>query len=134
MHSIKSSGPRNGLSKLEISDYHGYLQILNEKLWKGLTPLDLFSLRGITQVKLRHLVLRELGISDKSEEGEVQNAVKRIHNIYNTSIHELTNTFLLKVPDGIMKPKWYTSKNETPWDTIDAFVHSMYEVLNGKVE
>jgi len=60
MNSQKKVHNRSGLSKLEISDYRGYLQILDEKVWKGITPLDLFSLRGIKQEKLRSLVLKEL--------------------------------------------------------------------------
>lgn len=42
---MKSPKSSSGLSKLEIGNYRGYLQILNEKAWKGLTILDLFSLR-----------------------------------------------------------------------------------------
>lgn len=112
MHSLKSGNSRSGLSKLEISDYQGYIQILNEKVWKGLTPLDLFSLRGITQTKLRHLVFKELGISDKSEEKDIKRAVKRIHDIYNTSIQELSTTFLLKVPENMKQPEWQVSEKE----------------------
>ena len=143
MNSQKKVHNRSGLSKLEISDYRGYLQILDEKVWKGITPLDLFSLRGIKQEKLRSLVLKELWITEKSEEKDVKHALKRIHDIYNISVQELSTTFLLKVPEDIKKPKWQiidkeilwkTFDKETAWKTLDAFVQSMHEVLSGQVD
>jgi hypothetical protein len=113
MNSIKRSGNRSGLSKLEVSDYEGYTKILNEKIWKGLTPLDLFSLRGIKEEKLRHIVFKELGITDRSGEKDMRIALKRIQDIYNTSIQELSETFLLKVPGEMIKPEWQIIDKET---------------------
>ncbi|MDD2916262.1 MAG: hypothetical protein PHH70_00250 [Candidatus Gracilibacteria bacterium] len=117
---VRTKSANCGLTKQSIANYRGYLQILNEKIWKGLTPHDLYSLRGISDDKLYQLVLKELGLNEKSSECQMREGLKRLHMIYNHSIHELENTFLLPIPE---------ERKGMKWSSIRAFTDDIYSTL-----